>query len=87
MSWTNINHRSTGCCKGCEKRRVTADYNCHTDCEEYKQMQEAYAAEKVTRDKYYEARNYDVANTMAIRKRTGKNRWGKWRWGRNGKGR
>lgn len=65
MNRININHRSTGCCEGCEKRKVTESYNCHTHCEEYKQMQEAYAADKAARNKYYEARNYDVANTIS----------------------
>lgn len=31
-------------CKGCEKRKVTEEYNCHMDCEKYLALQ-AYRAE------------------------------------------
>lgn len=34
------------CCKGCTERRVTVDFNCHTDCERFNAEKAKHDADK-----------------------------------------
>lgn len=74
-------------CKGCPDRRVTSDYNCHSDCERYqtyKRTRDAKRAE-IFEEKNVE-RRLDEAEFRRSTRGKAKNKWERIGHGRYGRG-